>query len=921
LPVYDSTCAFLTINYITHTLPQQCWKTSWSAPTQTAGLQETGATSDAVWAGIPWAREVTKGNEAASGQNESYAAAGGVSETQTQTGPTSTGTTKPEAEAETESETDSPLDHADFLSFEEWKKRNLARAGQSAETVGQGRAASADSRARRRPVNINALDALGEESEINLDFSGFGDTKEESGSQDFSSRPGAAQEAAQTSEDEGKVAPGSFPLSKDAGKTCKERFNYASFDCAATVLKTNSKAKSATSVLVENKDSYMLNECSADNKFLIVELCDDILVDTVVLANYEFFSSMFRQFRVSVSDRYPVKMDRWRILGEFEARNSRDIQAFLIREPEIWARYLRIEFFNHYGNEFYCPVSLLRVHGTTMMEQFKREEEQARGVHDFAEPIEAAAGGDVQTAVVVASDSATTRDNQQPVDSDKSQDSVSGGSHNLEKTAEQADAAETSNSSISAVISHPPAPSDVKPSVDTPITQATNQSEKVRASSATEFDSESSNGTTASEPSVNNQKNGSDVAAPTAEAPQSVSSPTNNGGANEPVKSSEQEKKVASGTSAGDTSTVHSGSSSVKATTDSTATGGQAQAQSQQRAVSYTPPNPPPPSTQESWFGTMHKRLQRLEANSNDSLQYIEEQSRMLRDALLKVEKRQLQKTEKFLDHLNSTVMQELKTYRAMYEQLWQSVVLELEGIKHKHNLEISEIGNRLSIVAEELVWQKRMILVQSTVLMLCLVLVLFRSGSMGSQSDIPLAQQLRSKYTRSYDSPPRSPDESAGIFRRRRTFRNMWRSDTSIVTAVSDIDTEGPRSPAQVVFRSPSPDTPVSASYTGTDNGSSPAQGTGADESPTSSDEGRRVEALATQSGPATPRGSRDTRPSWDEVDRAVHLLKAGERDQGGKRKRKNKRSPLRRSESYDTAAVEENACDDDTETRSGSV
>ncbi|KAM9904645.1 hypothetical protein OXX69_007475 [Metschnikowia pulcherrima] len=37
----------------------------------------------------------------------------------------------------------------------------------------------------------------------------------------------------------------------------------------------------------------------------------------------------------------------------------------------IWAQYLKIEIVSHYGNEFYCPNSLVRVHGKTMMEEFK----------------------------------------------------------------------------------------------------------------------------------------------------------------------------------------------------------------------------------------------------------------------------------------------------------------------------------------------------------------------------------------------------------------------------------------------------------------------------------------------------------------------------------------------------------------------
>lgn len=88
-------------------------------------------------------------------------------------------------------------------------------------------------------------------------------------------------------------------------KFYKDRFNYASFDCAATIIKTNKEAKGAHNILIENKDSYMLNKCDAPNKFVIIELCQDILVDTVVIGSFEFFSSMFKDIRISVSDRFP----------------------------------------------------------------------------------------------------------------------------------------------------------------------------------------------------------------------------------------------------------------------------------------------------------------------------------------------------------------------------------------------------------------------------------------------------------------------------------------------------------------------------------------------------------------------------------------------------------------------------------------
>ncbi|ODV77458.1 uncharacterized protein CANTADRAFT_55447 [Suhomyces tanzawaensis NRRL Y-17324] len=168
------------------------------------------------------------------------------------------------------------------------------------------------------------------------------------------------------------TTPQSKASKEDQGKVYKDKFNYASADCAATVVKTNSLASGAMSILVENKDSYLLNQCSSPNKFVIIELCQDILVENVVIGNFEFFSSMFRDVRISVSDRFPAT--NWRVLGDFEAENIRDIQTFKIQNPLIWARYLKLEIISHYGNEFYCPISIVRVHGKTMMEEFKEGE-------------------------------------------------------------------------------------------------------------------------------------------------------------------------------------------------------------------------------------------------------------------------------------------------------------------------------------------------------------------------------------------------------------------------------------------------------------------------------------------------------------------------------------------------------------------
>ncbi|KAJ1935563.1 hypothetical protein FBU59_005346, partial [Linderina macrospora] len=159
-------------------------------------------------------------------------------------------------------------------------------------------------------------------------------------------------------------------------KELKDRFNYASADCAAVVLKSNREARGLKEILNTKKDQYMLNTCAARDKFVIVELCDDILIDTLVLGNYEFFSSTFKDTFVYVSDRYPPKNNTWTLLGHFQARNSRDAQVFPVADPKLWARYVKVEFRSHYGREFYCPVTVLKVYGATQMEQFRKEEEE-----------------------------------------------------------------------------------------------------------------------------------------------------------------------------------------------------------------------------------------------------------------------------------------------------------------------------------------------------------------------------------------------------------------------------------------------------------------------------------------------------------------------------------------------------------------
>ncbi|KAI9189764.1 hypothetical protein H9P43_001197 [Blastocladiella emersonii ATCC 22665] len=163
-------------------------------------------------------------------------------------------------------------------------------------------------------------------------------------------------------------------------KSLRDRFNYASIDCAAAVRATNPESKGASAILNENKDSYLLSPCAprdrSQPRHVVIELCDEILVDTLVLGNYELFSSTFRTVNAFVNSVYPPTAAKpWRPLATLAAANVRSQQVFQIARPVAWARYLRLEFVEHFGNQFFCPVSNVRVHGTTMLEEYKREEQ------------------------------------------------------------------------------------------------------------------------------------------------------------------------------------------------------------------------------------------------------------------------------------------------------------------------------------------------------------------------------------------------------------------------------------------------------------------------------------------------------------------------------------------------------------------
>ena len=231
-----------------------------------------------------------------------------------------------------------PVDDDIFLSFEDWKAKRFSESSNS-------------QRNNVPPPNTNTSPPLprvpaAEESPAEAAAAAVVDTT-------ASRVPETAADAAlpQTVESAGMttpIVPALAPppppppgsVSPHFRVPLTDRFNYASVDCSARVHTAHPAAKSASNILSSKRDRYMLWPCNAaaaaastnagrrPSLFVVVELCDDIRIDTVQMANFEFFSGVFRQFTVSVAKTYiAADAEGWTVVGTYVGKNVRGVQV------------------------------------------------------------------------------------------------------------------------------------------------------------------------------------------------------------------------------------------------------------------------------------------------------------------------------------------------------------------------------------------------------------------------------------------------------------------------------------------------------------------------------------------------------------------------------------------------------------------
>ncbi|KAH9060156.1 UNC-like C-terminal-domain-containing protein [Lactarius vividus] len=475
-----------------------------------------------------------------------------------------------------------------------------------------------------------------------------------------------------------------------------DRFNYASLDCSARVHTAHRGAKSASSILSSKRDRYMLSPCAATPQFVVVELCEDIRIDTVQLANFEFFSGVFKEFTVSVAKTYATDAEGWTVVGTYVGKNVRGVQSF---HPPMYIRdfyrYIRIDFHSHYSNEYYCPISLLRVYGLTHLEQWKwdtwEEESRSKARQDLKAsntPAHADVISEIEKPVEVLRPA-----REEHVASQVTPSLPVRSAEPNPDTQEQRTESSQSPEGMEGSFRHSTDIARLEPSTSAPIAAPSSDSPIITTCSPP----------AAASPSLNSSQDPVN----TNDSTQRSHIPSSNDSSTALSPVSLSSSREANGSS--------SRSSSPSITTISSP------------SLAQVPPSPPvvnvplSPSpvnvhTGESIYRTIMNRLNALEANTTLYARYVEEQTSAMREMLRRL----------------SEDVGRLEGIGRAQAQLYERSINDFERHRREMDIEQRALISQVNYLAEEVVMEKRLGIAQLCLLLAVLVFLSVTRGSPG---------------------------------------------------------------------------------------------------------------------------------------------------------------------------------------------
>lgn len=171
--------------------------------------------------------------------------------------------------------------------------------------------------------------------------------------------------------------------------------NYAADSCGSKIIEY-SHGENAKALLDSNQDNYLKAKCDALPLRFVIELCEPIQIKEIRLGNCELFSSGPRNFLVSVSDQVAgLTSKSWvQIDQEFKAEDKHKVQVFPINVDsninENYYKYVMFEIMDKYGDEIFCPLTFAGVFGKNWLlveSEIKEDENEEKDSEEVGENV------------------------------------------------------------------------------------------------------------------------------------------------------------------------------------------------------------------------------------------------------------------------------------------------------------------------------------------------------------------------------------------------------------------------------------------------------------------------------------------------------------------------------------------------------
>lgn len=598
----------------------------------------------------------------------------------------------------------------DFVSFEEWKKLHEAEEEESSGEDDEPATPSHDTEQQTLPTGLDEGIADLKDGNDSTTTSQVGSSAapkgKTSGEQSLSS--GSASSKASSSGDSSSAV-----KSPALSAHVHSKYNYASPDCSARIHSSSDQTQHASSLLHKSRDRYMLTPCKADEHWVVIELCDEIRIEALEIAVWEFFSGIVRDVRVSVGgaeddDELQEAVDdgevrgrntRWKEVGAFIGKNVRGVQTFILNEPTSFHRFIRLDFPSYYGSEYYCPVSQVKVYGMNQMEAFKWEQKRL---------------------------SASSKHREKPADRDRERENEE------RKARERAEDVERARKLLKEEDEKREKELD---ELERLLGEQARRSQEIEAlTDASMFDSISS-AQPATTSVVLPKSSPAAKVEPRAENTSTTSTTTTS-----TTSASGNDSQPPTGESV-----LSQASSGVNATTSSPAASS---------SSAYTRAAPPRSDSSESIYAFIIRRLNALEGNSTLVARYIEEQTKIMRALLGRVER----SFDDFKTDLDTEQNLRWDTERMRQEDRLGRVLSQMEQQRLSLEAERRAILSQLRIMGDELGYERRRGLAQ---LFIMLVIIVLGAATRSSSIDAILkpliaeAKRRRSVYVKRRMSGP----------------------------------------------------------------------------------------------------------------------------------------------------------------------